>query len=440
MKNMGVCVSRLKGGRLFALLASFSRLWADRLLIHSAVTVLVAAPFFLPGLSYAQGDTLILRGTCGEVSWANAVTAYNRVAFVTDLSAGISVIDFSDPTLPTEITQYPGLVFDIEGDRNLTYQVGLGLTITDVSNPAEPEQVSSCCNVGQSLNRVHLFDNLALTTFRSFTGYLSLCIIDVTDPRSPETLATTWPDSPTIQADVYKKDQYAFWTDRIVDAELVEKGRIVVFDISDPAAPTTIVTDTCLEAAPSAIWIKDDYAYVAESGGERGLMIFDVSDPYDIDSVGCFTIPGGRPSNVCVKGDYAYVCAHMDPPAEHNRIYVLDISNPATPSVVAFHDTPGIPYEVYVDDPYLLVADYSSLVIFEASFLDLPGDVNQDGIVNVGDVVLLVSFLYKGGPPPESMESGDVNGDCIVNVGDVVYLVNYLYRQGPCPFNNGCSF
>ena len=132
MKNIGVCVSRLKGGRLLALLANFGRLWADRLLIHCAVTVLVAAPFFLPGLSYAQGDTLILRGACGEVSWANAVTAYNRAAFVTDLSAGISVIDFSDPTLPAEITEYPGLVFDIEADRNLTYHVGLGLTITDV--------------------------------------------------------------------------------------------------------------------------------------------------------------------------------------------------------------------------------------------------------------------------------------------------------------------
>jgi hypothetical protein len=437
MKNIGECVSRLKGERFLAPLANFSRSWADRLLIHCAVTVLVAAPLFLPVLSYAQGDTLILRGICGEVSYANAVTAYNKSAFVADLSNGISVIDFSDPTIPTEITEYPGLVFDIEGDRNLTYQVGLGLTITDVSNPTEPEQVASCCNVGQSLNRVHLFDNLALTARRSFTGDLSLFIIDVTDPSSPETLATTWPDSPTIQADVFKKDHYAFWVDRILDAELIEKGRIVVFDISDPTAPEKIVTDTCLEAAPSAIWIKDDYAYVAENYAGRGLMVFDVSDPYDIDSAGCFTIPGGRPWNVCVKGSYAYVCAHMNPPEEYNRIYVLDISNPMTPSLVAYHDTPGTPYEVFVDDPYVLVADYGSLVIFEASFLDLPGDVNQDGIVNVGDVVLLVNFLYKGGVPPESMEAGDVNGDCIVNVGDIVYLINYLYRNGPAPLA-GC--
>ena len=177
----------------------------------------------LPAFVLAEGDALILLGTNTEVSWASAVTTYNRTAFVADLSDGISVIDFSDPIHPTEITEYPGLVFDIEADRNLTYHVGLGLTITDVSDPTEPEQVASCCNVGQSLNRVHLFDNLALTAFRSFTGYLSLFIIDVTDPSSPETLATTWPDSPTIQADVYKKDHYAFWADRILDADLIER-------------------------------------------------------------------------------------------------------------------------------------------------------------------------------------------------------------------------
>ncbi|MGB7053999.1 MAG: Ig-like domain-containing protein [bacterium] len=61
------------------------------------------------------------------------------------------------------------------------------------------------------------------------------------------------------------------------------------------------------------------------------------------------------------------------------------------------------------------------------------GDVNRDGIVNVGDVVYLVSYLYKGGPPPDPLEAGDANSDGIVNVGDVVYLVSYLYKAGPPP-------
>lgn len=61
------------------------------------------------------------------------------------------------------------------------------------------------------------------------------------------------------------------------------------------------------------------------------------------------------------------------------------------------------------------------------------GDVNVDRIINVGDVVYLVSYLYKGGPQPCPVESGDVNLDRIVNVGDIVYLVSYLYKGGPPP-------
>lgn len=61
------------------------------------------------------------------------------------------------------------------------------------------------------------------------------------------------------------------------------------------------------------------------------------------------------------------------------------------------------------------------------------GDVNGDEIINVGDIVYLVSYLYKGGPAPNPVWVGDCNCDEIVNVGDIVFLVSYLYRGGPEP-------
>jgi hypothetical protein len=65
----------------------------------------------------------------------------------------------------------------------------------------------------------------------------------------------------------------------------------------------------------------------------------------------------------------------------------------------------------------------------------LSGDINGDGIINVEDIVYLVSYLYRGGPAPDPLWVGDCNCDGIVNVGDIVYLVSYLYREGPPP---GC--
>ena len=61
------------------------------------------------------------------------------------------------------------------------------------------------------------------------------------------------------------------------------------------------------------------------------------------------------------------------------------------------------------------------------------GDANGDGVVNIGDVVFLVTYLYRNGPAPNPVWVGDANSDGVIDVGDIVYLVAYLYRGGPPP-------
>lgn len=64
------------------------------------------------------------------------------------------------------------------------------------------------------------------------------------------------------------------------------------------------------------------------------------------------------------------------------------------------------------------------------------GDINiagGDGVINIGDVVYLINYLFKGGPAPVPLKAGDVNCDGTIEVGDVVYLINYLFKGGPPP-------
>ena len=61
------------------------------------------------------------------------------------------------------------------------------------------------------------------------------------------------------------------------------------------------------------------------------------------------------------------------------------------------------------------------------------GDANSDGKITVSDVVYLVNYLFKGGPPPAVFLAGDANCDTKVTISDVVYLVNYLFKGGPPP-------
>lgn len=68
-----------------------------------------------------------------------------------------------------------------------------------------------------------------------------------------------------------------------------------------------------------------------------------------------------------------------------------------------------------------------------ANCCQIPGDANYDGIVNILDITYLISYLYKGGPPPLCMYHGDANGDCLINILDITYLISYLYKGGPPP-------
>ncbi|MFH2048016.1 MAG: dockerin type I repeat-containing protein [bacterium] len=61
------------------------------------------------------------------------------------------------------------------------------------------------------------------------------------------------------------------------------------------------------------------------------------------------------------------------------------------------------------------------------------GDVNWDDKVLVDDLIYLVNYLFKSGPPTPCPEAGDVNLDGHILVDDLTYLVNYLFKSGPPP-------
>jgi cytochrome c1 len=65
--------------------------------------------------------------------------------------------------------------------------------------------------------------------------------------------------------------------------------------------------------------------------------------------------------------------------------------------------------------------------------LDRPGDVNLDGITDIGDVVFLINYIFRGGTAPLLPDWADVNVDCEVGSGDAVFLIDYIFRDGPAP-------
>lgn len=62
-----------------------------------------------------------------------------------------------------------------------------------------------------------------------------------------------------------------------------------------------------------------------------------------------------------------------------------------------------------------------------------PGDANNDGGVNLADIIQVVNIVFGEAPYPPEGEQADPNADCKVNITDIVYMVNYVFKGGPPP-------
>jgi hypothetical protein len=64
----------------------------------------------------------------------------------------------------------------------------------------------------------------------------------------------------------------------------------------------------------------------------------------------------------------------------------------------------------------------------------LCGDADGNLIVNISDVVHLISYIFGGGSEPSPLMAGDCDCNELVNVSDAVYLVSHIFGGGlpPC--------
>lgn len=77
------------------------------------------------------------------------------------------------------------------------------------------------------------------------------------------------------------------------------------------------------------IQVQGNYAYIVLSGGNPDFIVMDVSDPANPSIVGSLVLPGG-PRNIAVSGGFAYVASNRN----NQELQVIDISIPASPSLV----------------------------------------------------------------------------------------------------------
>ncbi|MDD5508326.1 MAG: FISUMP domain-containing protein [Bacteroidales bacterium] len=63
----------------------------------------------------------------------------------------------------------------------------------------------------------------------------------------------------------------------------------------------------------------------------------------------------------------------------------------------------------------------------------LCGDVNEDGLVNVLDIISMVNYIMGSNPSPFNMDAADINADEGINVLDIIALVNIIMQVPGIP-------
>jgi hypothetical protein len=80
---------------------------------------------------------------------------------------------------------------------------------------------------------------------------------------------------------------------------------------------------------------------------------------------------------------------------------------------------------------YERTAPWSRFYIVEMAPESQPGDINNDGEVNVGDFAALVNIIFNSESIDDTTKSvSDINADGEVNVGDFAALVNLIFNSG----------
>ncbi len=59
----------------------------------------------------------------------------------------------------------------------------------------------------------------------------------------------------------------------------------------------------------------------------------------------------------------------------------------------------------------------------------LPGDANDDGVVNVNDITTIATFILDGYAEPWNEQNADANGDGTINVNDITQTATIILNQ-----------
>ena len=321
-------------------------------------------------------------------------------------------------------------------NQNQYYIDPQGVQVFDISNPSDPILVNEWDGVVQSHNIMeadgYLYVIGSNDLYSNDGEYFSwglddLIILDVeTDPSNPTKIGGWSGD--------YIHDICV--SNDILYACAIYANKMLAFDISDKTNPTLITEWGGIPKA-HACWVSEDSNFLFTASETSGgyLMSWDVSDLNNITYLDEW-LPEGAENysvhNVFVRDNYLYMSYYIF------GLQIIDISDPSNLMLAGFYDTYRQTGDLYTYDgawgtyPYfnsekIVISDRQTglhVVSFEDNYQDSIGDLNNDNIINVLDIIIVVDFILENQNPTDlEFLLSDMNYDSLIDVLDVLIMI-----------------
>ncbi len=324
--------------------------------IHGAVTLLVAAAVLVYAAGCAQKGNPVepddgtggyrIVGTLAIAGYAEDVEVEGTLCLVAASQGGLVLVDVSDPANPeylsTGVTSYPAMGCAYVASDSLAFAAigAQGIYVYDVSDLLNPVLQSN----GQGI-----FSRDVVTREVTPGDYHEVLTADGYGLKAQECY---WYESLETWYFRQASDEGGSGVARGICLHgnlallAIEELGLSIYDVTDVRNVLYLGgVDTPGEARAVAAF--GDYAYVAD--WRKGLQVVGIADPDSLKIVASVDMDG-LADGICYFDGKVYVAAHT------GGLLVFDVSDPTNPRAAGSLETP-FANDVFVKDPYVYVAD-----------------------------------------------------------------------------------
>lgn len=341
-----------------------------------------------------SGNVPRIKGVYREVGFVLQGVSGGEKAYVTDKQHGLMILDFSSAAKPQLTAKYMPILdarrVTMTGSTAYVAAGLSGMRVIDLSDPIHPNETYWFDTENAYANKVITSGDTAYLTNHLDSNY-PLRIFDISDPLQPkkikdasydveEVFGTAFRSIAMVNDFLYVAAEYADIAIDVHDpmdpiitsAQPHENTNVAAFGnlvaivnsrdiaISSIADPATLQLMTMIErdSGGEGVAFLDQNTLVA-SYDDR-VWVLDVSDPASPTKRSEIAIPGGAASEIYIADQTAYIACLG------NGILIVDLSDPDQPQEIGRVDTHSIATDVYVKDNLMLVAgNNSGLLIFQ---------------------------------------------------------------------------